>query len=64
MVNRMKEIRESKGMTQEDLASKSGISRQTISAIENQKYENIKIKTLFAIAEALDSTFTDVFRIG
>ena len=61
MVNRMKEIRELKGMTQEDLANKSGISRQTISAIENQKYENIKIKTLFAIADALDSTFTDIF---
>ena len=32
---RLKEIREQKGLTQEELEKVSGVSRQTISAIEN-----------------------------
>ena len=37
MKMRIREIREEKKMTQEELEIKSGISRQTISAIENGK---------------------------
>lgn len=61
MENKMKEIRELKGMTQEDLANKSGISRQTISAIESKKHTNVKSGTLIALAEALESTVDVIF---
>ena len=37
----IKERREELGMTQEELSRKSGVSRQTISAIETGKYDNV-----------------------
>lgn len=58
---RVKEIRERKNMTQEELERKSGISRQTISAIENDKYTDVKVGTLLAIANALDTTVDSLF---
>lgn len=58
---RVKEIREAKGMTQEELETKSGISRQTISAIENGKTTNVKSGTLIALAEALETTLDAIF---
>lgn len=61
MGTRLKEIREEKGMTQEELEKKSGISRQTISAIENGKTNNVKSGTLMALANALDSTIDAIF---
>jgi len=36
--NRLKEFREKKGFTQEDLASKADVSRQTIISIESGRY--------------------------
>ena len=35
----MKELRARYNMTQEDLAAKVGVSRQTINAIETEKYD-------------------------
>ena len=61
MAMRVKEIREEKGMTQEELENKSGISRQTISAIENGKTTNVKSGTLIALAEALGTTLDAIF---
>ena len=58
---RLKEIREEKGMTQEQLENKSGISRQTISAIENGKTNNVMSGTLTARADALDTTLDAIF---
>lgn len=58
---RIREIREQKGMTQEELASKSGISRQTISSLENGSERSVLSKTLVAIAEALDTTVDKIF---
>ena len=58
---RLKEIREEKGMTQEQLENKSGISRQTISAIENGKTNNVMSGTLTALADALDTTIDAIF---
>ncbi len=57
----LKEVRESKQMTQEELEKRSGISRQTISAIENGKTKDVKIGTLKALAKALDSTIDAIF---
>lgn len=39
MKNRLKELRRAKGLRQEDLAEALGVSRQTIIAIENDKYD-------------------------
>lgn len=58
---KIKELREELKMTQEELAQKSGISRQTISSIETGKYENVLVGTLAAIASALDTTVDKIF---
>ena len=39
MKNRIKELRESKGLTQEQLGELVGASRQAINAIETEKFE-------------------------
>lgn len=51
--NRIKERREALKMTQTELADKSGISRATISALENGGKTDIKVSTLKALADAL-----------
>lgn len=58
---RLKEIREAKGMTQEELERKSGVSRQTISAIENNNEYQAKSGTLLALANALETTVDKIF---
>lgn len=58
---KIKELREEKRMTQEELAIKSGVSRQTINAIENDKYSNVLTGTLAAIAAALETTVDKIF---
>ena len=38
MKNKVKELRKQKNLTQDELAKALGVSRQTINAIENDKY--------------------------
>lgn len=60
---RVKEIREQQNMTQEELERLSGVSRQTISAIENDKVKagEVKVGTLLALASALRTTIDNLF---
>lgn len=58
---KIKEIREAKSMTQEELAEKSGISRATISGLENGTERNTTSKTLVKIATALGVTIDQIF---
>lgn len=59
---RVKEIREEKKLTQEELSKKSGVSRTIISAIESGKEEvTTTTKTLLKIAKALDTTVDAIF---
>ena len=58
---RLKEIREGKNMTQEKLEELSGVSRQTISAIENNPEYQAKSGTLLALANALETTVDKIF---
>lgn len=58
---RIREYRESKNMTQEELAEKSGVSRATISMIENNETRDVLTSTLFKLADALDTTVNNLF---
>lgn len=58
---RLKEMREEKKITQEELEKLSGVSRQTISAIENNDGYQAKVGTLMALAKALDTTVDNLF---
>lgn len=57
----VKKIRLEKGFTQEELASKTGISRASIVLYENNSVDNITVKNLEELAKALDCTINDLF---
>lgn len=61
MGNRIRETREQLNLTQEQLSEKSGVSRQTISALENGIERNTSSKTLVAIATAMNTTVDAIF---
>ncbi len=56
----LKEIREKKGITQDELAEKSGISRATISKLENEA-SVFNSQTLSKLADALDTPVSKFF---
>lgn len=58
---KIKEVREAQNMTQEELATASGVSRGTISALENGSEKNTTSKTLLKIANALGTTVDNIF---
>lgn len=58
---KIKELREKMKMTQEELAEKSGVSRVTISGLENGTDRTTTTKTLQNIARALEVTIDQVF---
>ena len=58
---KIKELREAMKMTQEELAKKSGVSRGTISALENGIDRTTTSKTLVKLAQALDTTVDRIF---
>ena len=51
---RIADLRKQHGLTQQDLANKTGMQRNHISRIESGKY-SVGFDTLQAIAEALDA---------
>lgn len=62
MGNKLKDKRKSKGLTQEELSKKSGVSRVTIWALESGKSGVVtKTSTLIKLAAALESTVSDIF---
>ncbi|MGA2385096.1 MAG: helix-turn-helix transcriptional regulator [Candidatus Bathyarchaeia archaeon] len=56
----MKELREEHHLTQEQLAHKVGVRRETILFLEKGKY-NPSLKLAYDIAKALDSKIEAVF---
>ncbi|HMQ96083.1 MAG TPA: helix-turn-helix transcriptional regulator [Candidatus Saccharibacteria bacterium] len=62
MTNKVKENRKSCNLRQEDLAALVGVSRQTIIAIENEKYSP-SLELGFKIAKVLNEKVEDVFFI-
>lgn len=61
MKYRLKEIRELKNMSVEELSEKSGVSRNWIWKIESGRAENVSVKILLALAGALDTRMDDLF---
>ena len=60
MKNRIEEIRNKKGIRQEELARLMGVSRQTISSLENGRY-NPSITLAYKIARYFGMSIEEVF---
>ncbi|MBR6627245.1 MAG: helix-turn-helix transcriptional regulator [Lachnospiraceae bacterium] len=60
MKNRIEEIRKKRGIQQEEFAKNVGVSRQTISSLENGRY-NPSIMLAYKIARYFDMTIEEVF---
>lgn len=60
MKNRIEEIRRQRGIRQEEFAKSMGVSRQTISSLENGRY-NPSILLAHKIAKYFDMTIEEVF---
>jgi putative transcriptional regulator len=60
MKNKLKVFRAMHDLTQEALAEKVGVTRQTINAIEKSKY-NPSLELAFKLAKLFDVTIEDIF---
>jgi len=60
MNNRIEEIRNARNIRQEELASTLGVSRQTISSLENGRY-NPSITLAYKIAKFFGMQIEEVF---
>lgn len=58
--SRIKELRARYDLTQEELANKVNVRRETIGHIENNKY-NLSLILAYKISRALKSTIEEVF---
>ena len=62
MKNNIKQLRKSEGLRQEDMAKILGVSRQTIIAIENDKY-NPTLELAMKIARLLQLHVEEIFML-
>lgn len=60
MENRLRELRELKDLTQEDIAEMVGVSRQTIISLEKGKY-NPSIFLAYKLSRIFGLSIEDVF---
>ena len=60
MRNKLEELRKEKGLSQEIIASALNVSRQTISSIENGRY-NPSLELAFKIAIYFDDSIENIF---
>lgn len=60
MKNNIKQLRKQAGLRQEDMAQRLGVTRQTIIAIENDKY-NPTLELAMKIARLLGRTVEEIF---
>lgn len=60
MKNRIPELRKQLGYTQQTMAEKLSVSRQTIISLENEKY-NPSIMLAYQIAKLFGKTIEEVF---
>ncbi|WP_125706879.1 helix-turn-helix transcriptional regulator [Lacticaseibacillus porcinae] len=57
---KLRAARAAKDLTQEDLAARAGVTRQTIGAIEKGNY-NPTVQLCITICKVLDCTLDDLF---
>lgn len=62
MKNKVKEYRKLKNITQDDLAKELNVTRQTINAIENQKYSPT-LSLALKLAKYLEVSVEELFII-
>jgi len=60
MTTRMKEFRSACGLTQEDLAGRVGVRRETVIFLEKGKY-NPSLRLAFRVAKTLGTTVEELF---
>lgn len=60
MKNRIEEIRKARGVNQEELAKALGVTRQTISSLENGRY-NPSIELAYKLSKYFGMTIEEVF---
>lgn len=62
MKNNMKLLRKGSGLTQENIAKKTGVTRQTINAIENSKY-NPSLELALKLSKIFNCSVEDIFQL-
>ena len=61
MENRIRALRKERGISQEELAKRCGVTRQTVNAIENDKYDPT-LALAFHLARELGTTVDQLFQ--
>lgn len=62
LTNCLKALRQDAGITQQDLANAAGITRQTVIAIEGEKYSP-SLEVALLIAESLGTGIETIFQL-
>lgn len=62
MKNKIKVLRKELGLRQEDLANRVGVTRQTIIAIENDRY-NPTLELAMKLAQLLNTPVEEIFQL-
>lgn len=62
MRNKIRTLRKELGLRQEDVASQLGVTRQTIIAIENDKY-NPSLELAMKLARLLKTPVEEIFQL-
>jgi putative transcriptional regulator len=62
MKNKLRELRAAKEWSQADLADKLGVSRQTINAIETEKYDP-SLPLAFKVARLFKTSIEEIFEM-
>lgn len=60
MKNKIRDLRVGRGMTQEELADVIGVSRQTINAIEKEKFDP-SLPTAFKMSKLFEKSIEEIF---
>ena len=62
MKNKIKVLRKELGLRQEDVANRVGVTRQTIIAIENERY-NPTLELAMKLAQLLNTPVEELFQL-
>ncbi|WP_407371086.1 helix-turn-helix transcriptional regulator [Carnobacterium sp.] len=60
MKNKIEQLRKDKGLTQADLAKACNVTRQTVNAIENNKYDPT-LQLAFSLSKILNTEVDNLF---